>query len=250
MRRACHYLSVIAFLSVFYLTGCAGTPPPATIDPATNPSTPAAKTTANPMAIYDPLEPFNRRMYYFNAVVDEYVLLPALDTYQTVVPDPARTGVSNFFQNLDEINTLVNTILQGKPREAAVTLTRFLVNSTVGLAGLFDPATALGLPRQNESFGQTLGVYGIETGPYLVLPFFGPATVRSSVGLGAGLALDTTIDPLSLSGKPLRSAAYWSLFVLDTRAQQDFRYYQTGSPFEYTLVRFLVVNYQELQVAK
>lgn len=238
---------VLAFV---WLTGCAGTPPPASIDPATNPLTPAANTTANPLAIYDPLEPLNRRVYRFNALVDEYLLLPALDAYKTVVPEPARTGVSNFFQNLGEIDTFVNTLLQAKPKEAAITLARFLVNSTVGLAGLFDPATALGLPRQEEDFGQTLGVYGFNTGPYLVLPFFGPATLRSGLGLGAAFTLDFAVDPLGLRGNPARRLAYWPLFVLHTRDQQDFRYYQTGSPFEYALVRFIYVNYRQLQVTQ
>lgn len=247
--RPADRVSTAIFVLVL-LAGCAGTPPPATIDPTTDPNTPAAKTTANPLAIYDPLEPLNRRIYHFNALLDEYLLLPALNLYQSVVPEPARTGVSNFFRNLAEINTFANTLLQAKFREAAITLARFLVNSTIGLAGLFDPATALGLPRQREDFGQTLGYYGVDAGPYLVLPFFGPATLRSSLGLGASFALNLAIDPLSLSRHPARRALYWPLFTLDTRSRLDFRYYQTGSPFEYALVRFIVINYQELQIAR
>lgn len=250
MKGPHHHLLAIAALGLALLTGCAGTPPPATIDPATNPATPASQTTANPLAIYDPLEPLNRRIYRFNALVDEYLLLPALRVYKTVVPKPARTGVSNFFRNLDEINTFINTLLQADFREAGVTLARFLINSTIGLAGLFDPATALGLPRKNEDFGQTLAVYGVDAGPYLVLPFFGPTTLRGGAGLGAGFALDFVIDPLSLRGKPARLIAYWTLYALDTRKKQDFRYYQTGSPFEYALVRFIVVNYQTLKAAR
>lgn len=250
MKRLPAWVLAITALAGSALTGCATTPPPTTVDPATSATTPATETTANPLAIYDPLEPINRRIYRFNAVVDQYLLLPALHAYRAVVPEPAREGVSNFFQNLDEIDTFINTLLQGKPREAAVTLARFLVNSTVGWAGLFDPATALGLPRQDEDFGQTLGVYGVDAGPYLVLPFFGPATLRSGLGLGAGFMLDVAVDPLALREHPERRLAYWPLFALDTRAQQGFRYYQTGSPFEYALVRFIYVNYRALQVAR
>lgn len=246
-----HPMRVLAPLlagTLIWLTGCAGTPPPASVDSATDTDTPAKQTTANPLAIYDPMEPLNRRIYRFNALADRYALLPALHAYRTVTPAVARTGIANFFRNLAEITTFANTILQAKPQAATITLSRFLINSTVGLAGLFDPATRLGLARRNEDFGQTLGVYGVETGPYLVLPLLGPSTLRDGIGVGAGFALEFAIDPLSLEGNNVRRVAYWTLYGLNTREQQQFRYYQTGSPFEYTLVRLVYVNRRSLLI--
>lgn len=233
------------------LAGCAGTPPP---PPSVDPEPPVARdadqTTANPLAIYDPLEPFNQRVYRFNALADRYVLLPALDVYRTVAPPPARQGISNFFDNIGEIVTFANTLLQGKGHDAAVTLGRFLVNSTLGVAGLMDPATDLGLARRDEDFGQTLGAWGMGPGPYLVLPLLGPSTLRDTGGLAADFGIEFAFDPLLLSGNPGRRVAYWTAYALDTRERQDFRYYQTGSPFEYTLVRLIYVNFRALQIER
>lgn len=235
---------VLLALAPLWLGGCAATPGPATIDAAT----PASVTTANPVAIYDPWEPFNRRMYRFNAAADRYVLLPVVRAYRAVTPAPVRTGIANFFRNLDEVTTFVNTVLQGKADAAGVTLARFAINSTVGIAGLFDPATRMGLARQREDFGQTLGAWGVKSGPYLVLPFFGPSSLRDGLGLGADFAALFALDPLNLEDHDGRRLAYWSLYGIDKRARMSFRYYQTGSPFEYTLVRLVYVNYRQLQI--
>lgn len=130
----------------------------------------------------DPWEPFNRAIFRFNDTLDTYALKPLAKGYQKITPQPVETGVHNFFQNLGELGNLANDVLQGKPRAAGVDTSRFLFNSTFGLLGLIDVATPMGLSRNDEDFGQTLGVWGVGTGPYLVLPFFGPSNVRDGIG--------------------------------------------------------------------
>ncbi len=146
-----------------------------------------ATTTHNP----DPLEKLNRGVYAFNDGLDKTMLKPAAEVYETIVPEPVDSGVSNFFSNLGDIVVVVNDLLQFKFKQAASDSGRFLINSTVGLLGFVDVASELGLPKHNEDFGQTLGYWGVGSGPYLVLPFFGPSSVRDTVGLGG----DTLLDP-------------------------------------------------------
>lgn len=240
--------AALAGLLCLMLGACATTPPPKTVDPDTPASVPAADTTANPLAIDDPLEGFNRRVYRFNALADKYVLLPVVHVYDKVTPSPVRTGIVNFFSNLGEINTFANSVLQLKPRSSGVTLSRFVINSTVGLAGFFDPATHFGLAQRNEDFGQTLGHYGVGAGPYLVLPFFGPSDLRDAIGIGADQGLFYVLDPLQLDNSTPGRIAYNTAYVINKRDTTNFRYYQTGSPFEYTLVRLVYLNYRALQV--
>ena len=128
----------------------------------------------------------------FNDGVDAVLLKPLATAYQAVTPDVAERGVSNFFANLDEPATAVNQLLQAKPGRALGDSTRFVVNSTVGLLGLVDVATSLGLEKHDEDFGQTLAVWGLDPGPYLVLPFMGP----SSPGAVVGMIADNRLDPL------------------------------------------------------
>lgn len=126
----------------------------------------------------DPYESFNRTMYDFNKGVDTVVLKPLAEGYDAVLPDPAKQSVSNFFSNLDEIPTAVNQLLQGKFLDATSDLGRFIINTTIGLGGLFDVATKMGIDSHSEDFGQTLGYWGVDSGPYLVLPFLGPSSGR------------------------------------------------------------------------
>lgn len=130
----------------------------------------------------DPLEGFNRAMYRFNEKLDDYVLKPVAKGYRAVLPSPVRTGVANFFRNLHEPIIIVSDLLQGKPVQALSDTGRFVANTTIGIFGLFDPATSLGLPKHNEDFGQTLGVWGVGEGPYIVWPFLGPSTLRDTGG--------------------------------------------------------------------
>ena len=142
------------------------------------------------VAKIDPFESMNRAVFTFNENADEYVIKPVAEAYQFVLPDFVRTGVTNFFSNIGDVFVAVNNLLQGKPGNAANDIGRFLVNSTIGILGLFDVATDAGLEKNKEDFGQTLGVWGVPSGPYVVLPLFGPSSVRDT----AGLALDIKTD--------------------------------------------------------
>lgn len=149
----------LAFLAATLLAGCASTGGP---EP------------------HDPWEKMNRGTFAFNDAVDRAVLKPAAEGYVRVVPGPAREGVSNFFGNLEDIGTSLNNFLQGKAAEGASDAGRFLVNSTLGVFGLWDVATPMGLEKHTEDFGQTLGWWGFMPGPYLVLPLLGPSTLRDA----------------------------------------------------------------------
>jgi phospholipid-binding lipoprotein MlaA len=144
---------------------------------------------ANPR---DPLEPMNRKVASFNEVVDNAVLKPVAKGYVYVTPTLVRTGVTNFFSNLEEVWNTANNALQFKGRAAAESWMRFSINSVFGLGGIFDLATDMGLERHKEDFGQTLGVWGVPSGPYLVLPLLGPSTLRDT----AALTLDTNANLL------------------------------------------------------
>ena len=138
----------------------------------------------------DPWENFNRRMYRFNDSLDRAFLKPAAETITNTMPEPVNQGVSNFFGNLDDITTGINNLLQGKFRYALSDTGRVVVNSTLGVGGLFDIASRMHLEKHNEDFGQTLGTWGVEPGPYLVLPFLGPASVRDRVGYTVDFVFD------------------------------------------------------------
>ncbi|MCC6534454.1 MAG: VacJ family lipoprotein [Burkholderiales bacterium] len=144
--------------------------------------------------VRDPLEPLNRGVYAFNDVVDNLVLKPAATGYRALLPQIVRTGVSNFFSNLDDITVVINNVLQLKIPQALSDTGRFLINSTVGVLGLIDVATHLGLEKHNEDFGQTLGYWGVGNGPYLVLPFLGPSTLRDGVGRWADWRTDVVLQ--------------------------------------------------------
>jgi phospholipid-binding lipoprotein MlaA len=141
----------------------------------------------------DPFESYNRAMFSFNDGLDEYFLRPIAEGYDTVMPSPVKTGISNFFSNIGDIFVILNDLLQFKFTQAAEDTGRFMFNSTIGLFGLIDVATPMGLPKHNEDFGQTLATWGVTDGPYIVLPFFGPRTIRST----AGLVVETTYDPIN-----------------------------------------------------
>jgi phospholipid-binding lipoprotein MlaA len=194
---------------------------------------------------YDPWEPMNRRIYNFNAIFDEYVFLPVVRAYEFVLPDFAQTGVTNFFNNLTEINNLMNSLLQGKILKAYNTVGRILINTTVGIGGLIDVATDVeGIKREDEDFGQTLGFYGIGPGPYLVLPVLGPSDLRDASGLvvdtiAYNIMMNELYEGFAIKGKD-KDYLNWgllALFAIDKRHKESFRYFMTGSPFEYTMVR-------------
>ena len=138
----------------------------------------------------DPWESFNRSVFEFNEGLDKYVLKPVVSGYRFVLPEFIREGVYNFFSNYNDIYTALNNLLQGKPDYAFNDLMRVVVNTTIGLGGLIDLATPGGLEKHKEDFGQTFGVWGIPSGPYVVLPFFGPSSVRDTFGTVADLETD------------------------------------------------------------
>ena len=141
-------------------------------------------------SVYDPLEDWNRGVYAFNDSVDRAVLEPVAKGYRTVTNEPVRQGVSNFLGNLGQPVVFANTVLQGKPTAALDTVARFALNTTVGIGGIFDPATALDVPRHREDFGQTLGVWGVPNGAYLVLPFVGSSNMRDIWAFPVDFALN------------------------------------------------------------
>ncbi|MDX8335383.1 MULTISPECIES: MlaA family lipoprotein [Cetobacterium] len=197
--------------------------------------------------VYDPLEPLNRRIYYFNYYLDKYLLIPAVNTYEFIAPTVVQKGVSNFFSNLQEINTFINSVLQFEGRKATITLVRFGINSTIGILGLFDVATALELPKTYEDFGLTLAKYGVGNGPYLVLPGFGPSNLRDTTGKAVGIASVSEINPYdSPIGFDINNPGVTATSVVNERKQKkNFRYYGTGSPFEYEYVRYFYTKYRD-----
>ena len=162
----------------------------------------------------DPLEPINRAMFAINDGMDTYFIRPLARSYRFVMPDVAERGVSNFFSNLWDANAAVNAVLQGRLGGAAKDGGRFVVNSTFGLLGLFDVATGMGIEPYRTDFGHTLAIWGVGSGPYLMVPFFGPRTLRSGTGtiVDAYGSLQFQIDDVAL-----RNSLY-ALEVTDVRA--------------------------------
>lgn len=164
----------------------------------------------------DPYEDFNRQMFAFNESVDKAVIEPVAYGYRAVTNDTVREGVGNFSNNLGEPLTFVNHILQGQLPDAGATLGRFVVNTTVGIAGIFDPASSLGIARTKEDFGQTLGSWGVEGGPFLVMPFIGPTNPRDLTGLGGDLVLNPLNYP-QFENDDLIRAGTFALWGVDAR---------------------------------
>ena len=164
---------------------------------------------------HDPLEPMNRKIYKFNETLDQIIVRPAAKAYTSFVPSLVRTGVRNVFTNLGVINTTFNDLLQLKIRNVPVGIARFTSNLILGVGGMFDVATEMGIPYYQEDFGQTLGYWGFDSGPYIVLPLLGPSSVRDSLSK----PVDFYLDPAShVSDDPTR----WGitgLRIVDTRSK-------------------------------
>lgn len=164
-------------------------------------------------ADYDPWEGLNLKVHRFNETLDNAVVRPTANFYVRVVPSVARRGVSNFFSNINDVTVLVNNVLQLKLADAASDTGRIMLNTTLGIGGLVDVATPAGLEKNNEDFGQTLGKWGVGPGPYVVLPLFGPSTLRDSLGLGA----DTFTNPVNHYDEPAVRNSAFALQLLDRR---------------------------------
>jgi phospholipid-binding lipoprotein MlaA len=195
LRRTCFILA-----TGLIAAGCA-TPP-------TDPAARAAFEEAN-----DPLEPLNRHVFEFNRVLDGLLFKNVAEFYRIVVPEPVRNSIHHVIVNLNEPVVFANNLLQAKVERGGTTFARFLVNSTVGVAGIFDVATDMGLKEQIGDFGQTLYSWGVEDGgPYLVLPILGPSNPRDGIGMG----VDSYIDPWRyVSNDVGASHLMWTRFVLD-----------------------------------
>ena len=195
---------------------------------------------APPPTTYDPWGRLNRFTYRFNARFDETVFLPVANGYRRL-PAPLRAGVHNFFGNLAEVDSIINYTLQGRLNHTAQSAARFVINSTIGIGGLLDVAAKLRLAKAPTGFGTTLAQWGMHPGPYFVIPFYGPSAMREGLGLAADYGASYYINLADL----YRGGQSWGLGVanvVDQRANIDFRYYSTGSPFEYETIRFLYVR--------
>ncbi|HVK98774.1 MAG TPA: VacJ family lipoprotein [Dongiaceae bacterium] len=162
----------------------------------------------------DPWEGFNRAIFAFNDTLDRFLLKPVAIGYDAAMPDPLQSGVSNFFNNLGEVKNIFNDLLQAKFRQAGLDSTRMLVNTTVGFAGFIDIGSRIGLEPHDEDFGQTLGYWGVGSGPYLVLPLLGPSTIRDA----AGLPPDIMIHPSNLVEHDLTRYSIDAVGIVDIRA--------------------------------
>jgi phospholipid-binding lipoprotein MlaA len=162
----------------------------------------------------DPLEEYNRATYSFNQMMDRMLFTPLSSGYNFIMPAPANRGVTNFFDNLGDVRSALNNLLQLKIGRAINDVGRVAVNSTLGILGFMDVASNMNLPRYNEDFGQTLGVWGFGSGPYIVLPFFGPSSVRD----GVGVVVDFFADPIFYLDERSTRWSLWGLQLIDTRA--------------------------------
>lgn len=215
---------------------------PEDYNPIADPTLPAPATQA---ASYDPLEKLNRRVHRFNEAVDRRVAKPLATVYVKVVPRPVRLGVGNFFNNLGQPVSAVNALLQGKPKQASQTLGRFLLNSTLGIGGIFDPATSAKLPNKSEDFGQTLGVWGWKRSRFVELPLFGPRTIRDALGMAG----DSPLSPIrSIEADKLR-VFLQGLQLVDVRTQLiAVDRMREGATDDYALVRDAWMQRRQYQI--
>lgn len=244
---------IALLVTVALVAGCAAPKP----DPGSDPPDRTLQTVGyepgQPSIFLDPYDPWeglNRRMYNFNSKFDRIIFLPAREIYRTIFPQFARDGFNNALTNwFGEWRNFTNAVLQFRPVLATRIAGRFALNTTVGIGGIMDPATELGLRYQREDFGQTLGRWGVGHGPYLVLPFWGPNSVRDGFGLLFDWGLYKWINPFGLAEwESDRSLIMFPLRALDARDRVAFQYYETGSPFEYIFVRRLYYELREFQV--
>ncbi len=238
-----------ALLSLSTLAACATTPELPSVPPKRTVAAVMKPGEEEPFRVYDPWEGFNRRMYNFNAEFDRKIFVPLVEGYRTVVPEPVRNRISDFFSNLTEIVTFVNAVLQGRPDTARRAVVRFAVNTMFTL-GFYDLAGFKGIEQQREDFGQTLGVWGVGEGPYLVLPILGPSNLRDAFGLAVDATPSVLLVPGDVSGHPAYQAGAYGLRPIDRRHRIAFRYYESGTPFEYDVIRILYREKRRLDIVK
>jgi len=246
------FTKILFILIALCLSGCAATKVKEGSNPAKRTINDVLPEGEKPLLIAnDPWEGYNRWMYDFNAKFDRYIFLPAVSAYQ-VLPGFARTGIHNFFRNFREFKNILNALLQGNPAQSGRSLGRLAINTTIGVAGLFDPATNFGLNYQEEDFGQTLGVWGVGPGPFVVLPILGPSTLRDALSLIPDTVVHPVYEPTAwlyeLDSEELAALAI--VDAINRRSGIGFRYYGMGSPFEYQWIRMMWLEYRQLQIKK
>jgi phospholipid-binding lipoprotein MlaA len=227
-RRQAAAVWLAAGLACILLGGCATVPP--------------AGAAAAPPPTTDPWENWNRKVFAFNEAVDEALLKPVATAYQDYVPQLVRTGIDNVFGNIYDAWSAANQLLQGKLESGLEMGVRVLTNTFVGLGGLLDPASEMGMTRRSEDFGQTLGRWGVPNGPFVVLPLLGPSTLRDTVGL----VVDRQISPAQLTDS---SAARWgiaSLELINIRANllQTSRFLDDVALDKYSFIRDAYLSYR------
>ncbi len=188
-------LSVSSIILIAMLTGC-------------------ATTHSTDLENIDPWENWNRKVQSFNDGFDQKAMIPVAESYVWVIPTFIDRAITNFFSNIDDIGVTINNSLQGKFKQSGMDGARFLINSTVGLAGFVDVASLIDLPKHNEDFGQTLGVWGVPSGPYIVLPLYGSSSVRGI----AGMIGDAAMNPISYISSPFISGGLYIVSATDFRA--------------------------------
>ena len=223
----------------------AGVPPANPIQETVDPK--EAEEDFNIPPVNDPLEPINRVTLEFNQQLDDWVIRPTAKVYEAVVPPPVRQVVSNVFGNVADLWSATNNLLQGKPRDAGSDTLRFVINSTVGLGGIADVASDFGLPKHKEDFGQTLGRWGFPEGPYLVLPLFGPSTLRDAVGT---FAVDLQANPFRALPDPGARNAITATRLIDARARllSGDRLFDEISIDRYLFIRDAYLQRRESQI--
>lgn len=202
--------------------------------------------------VYDPMERMNRLTYNFNARFDRVIFVPIVTGYQKIFPRPVRTGVANFIGNLNEVPHLANSALQADQNKVNVTIIRLVTNTILGVGGLFDVATDLGFEVEKEDFGQTLSVWGVPDGAYIVLPFYGPSNARDTVGTAGDMVfayyqMEYLFDLAGISDHALARNINTGVRAVNTRSEVPFRYYTTDTPFEYDILRFAYTKARILQ---
>lgn len=195
----------------------------------------------------DPLGFINRRIYYFNGMTDRYVLKPAVTNYEYYAPNFFRRSVHNFFRNFKNISTAINSLLQLKIKATLQTILRFGVNSTVGILGIFDPATTLKIPQYEQTLGMTLAYYGVPTGTYVVAPLLGPSNVRDLTAFGVNSYFVNSLDvyhPLDIDFNDWYVSAP---YAFSTKVDAGIFFLESDHVFEYEYMRFLANKYEEFK---
>jgi phospholipid-binding lipoprotein MlaA len=215
--------------------------------PLKSDAAPIAVAAPEQTAVNDPWEGYNRRVYGFNNTVDKVVMRPVAVAYDWITPDPVQASVTRFFGNLREPATAVNQALQMRPVKAVQTLGRFVVNTTVGVAGLFDPATRFGMAKEQEDFGQTLATWGWRDSRYFVMPLLGPRTVRDTVGMFG----DQPLSPIGRVDNTVLANSLTLLQMADGRASMlqvdGMREFALD---EYVMVRDMWMQKRSFQIEK